>query len=254
MERGAILLGSISWKSGCICVPAPFVFPRGKTFVNMPEFQRLKLRQFPQVQDRETSEAKYWKSFSVTKEEKLLGTPNCIHFNPVSLDSYLVTSSTKVMLYDSMTDKVQRAYSRFTDDAYSGRFRKDGKLIVAGSKDGYVKVFDMKTKAVLRQLKKHTAPVRSTVWSSDGLHIISGSDDRKVKLWDLATEDVIWDSKSQHTDYVRCVETNSANSDVFMSGSYDHSVKIWDKRQEGAALSMDVSISHLISHSDSLHS
>ena len=158
------------------------------------------------------------------------------------------------MLYDSMTDKVQRAYSRFTDDAYSGRFRKDGKLIVAGSKDGYVKVFDMKTKAVLRQLKKHTAPVRTTVWSSDGLHIISGSDDRKVKLWDLATEDVIWDSKSQHTDYVRCVETNSANSDVFMSGSYDHSVKIWDKRQEGAALSMDVSISHLISHSHSLHS
>jgi U3 small nucleolar RNA-associated protein 15 len=206
----------------------------------MPEFQRLKQRQFPQVQDRETSEAKYWKSFSVTKEEKLLGTPNCIHFNPVALDTYIVTSSTKVMLYDSMTDKVQRAYSRFTDDAYSGRFRKDGKLIVAGSKDGYVKVFDTKTKAVLRQLKKHTAPVRTTVWSSDGLHIISGSDDRKVKLWDLATEDVVWDSKSQHTDYVRCVETNTANPDIFMSGSYDHSVKIWDKRQEGAAYTMDV--------------
>lgn len=78
------------------------------------------------------------------------------------------------MLYDSLSDKVQRSYSRFTDDVYSGRFRKDGKLIVAGSKDGYVKVFDMKTKAVLRQIKRHTAAVRATVWSSDGLHIISG--------------------------------------------------------------------------------
>jgi U3 small nucleolar RNA-associated protein 15 len=208
----------------------------------MPEFQKIREKQFPQVQDRETSEAKYWKSFGVTKEEKLLGTPNCIQFNPVSLDTYLVTSSTKVMLYDSMSDKVQRAYSRFTDDAFSGRFRKDGKLIVAGSKDGYVKVFDMKTKAVLRQLKQHTAAVRSTVWASDGLHIISGSDDRKVKLWDLATEDVVWDSKSQHTDYVRCVETNPSNPDIFVSGSYDHSVKIWDKRQEQAASSMDVRI------------
>jgi U3 small nucleolar RNA-associated protein 15 len=208
----------------------------------MPEFQKIREKQFPQVQDRETSEAKYWKSFGVTKEEKLLGTPNCIQFNPVSLDTYLVTSSTKVMLYDSMSDKVQRAYSRFTDDAFSGRFRKDGKLIVAGSKDGYVKVFDMKTKAVLRQLKQHTAAVRSTVWASDGLHIISGSDDRKVKLWDLATEDVVWDSKSQHTDYVRCVETNPSNPDIFVSGSYDHSVKIWDKRQEQVASSMDVRI------------
>ena len=208
----------------------------------MPEFQKIREKQFPQVQDRETSEAKYWKSFGVTKEEKLLGTPNCIQFNPVSLDTYLVTSSTKVMLYDSMSDKVQRAYSRFTDDAFSGRFRKDGKLIVAGSKDGYVKVFDMKTKAVLRQLKQHTAAVRSTVWASDGLHIISGSDDRKVKLWDLATEDVVWDSKSQHTDYVRCVETSPSNPDIFVSGSYDHSVRIWDKRQAEAASSMDVRI------------
>lgn len=205
----------------------------------MPEFQKIRLKQFPQVQDRETSEAKYWKSFSITKEEKLLGTPNCIHFNPTSTDNYLVTASTKVSLYDSQTDKVQRAYSRFTDDAYSGRFRKDGKLVVAGSKDGYIKVFDMKTKAVLRQLKKHTAPVRTTVWSSDGLHIISGSDDRKVKLWDLATEEVVWDSKSKHTDYVRCVDTNPVNSDIFISGGYDHSVKIWDKRQEGAAFEME---------------
>ena len=92
---------------------------------------------------------------------------------------------------------------------------------------------------IIRQM--HTAPVRATVWSSDGLHIISGSDDRKVKLWDLATEEVVWDSKSQHTDYARCVETNPVNSDIFMSGSYDHTVKIWDKRQDGAACSMIVS-------------
>ena len=131
----------------------------------MPEFQKLRLKQFPQIQDRETSEAKYWKAYSITKEEKLLGTPNCIHFNPVSSDSYVVTASTKVMLYDSLSDKVQRSYSRFTDDCFSGRFRKDGKLLVAGDKEGYVKVFDVKTKALLRQLKRHTAAVRATTWA-----------------------------------------------------------------------------------------
>jgi U3 small nucleolar RNA-associated protein 15 len=204
----------------------------------MPEFPKLRLKQFPQIQDRETSEAKYWKSYSITKEEKLLGTPNCIHFNPASTDSYVVTASTKVMLYDGLTDKVQRSFSRFNDDCFSGRFRKDGKLLVAGDKDGFVKVFDVKTKALLRQLKRHTAAVRATTWASDGLHIVSGSDDRKVKLWDLATQEVVWDSKSAHTDYVRCVESNPVAGDVFMSGSYDHSVCVWDRRQQQAICTM----------------
>ena len=35
-------------------------------------------------------------------------------------------------------DKIQRSFSRFNDEAYSGRFRKDGKLVVAGDKAGLV--------------------------------------------------------------------------------------------------------------------
>jgi U3 small nucleolar RNA-associated protein 15 len=204
----------------------------------MPDFPKLRLKQFPQIQDRETSEAKYWKSYSVTKEEKLLGTPNCIHFNPASPDSYLVTASTKVMLYDAHTDKVQRAFSRFTDDCYSGRFRKDGKLMVAGDKEGHVKVFDVKTKSMLRQLKRHTAAVRATTWAGDGLHMVSGGDDKRVKLWDLATQEVVWDSKDAHTDYVRCVEASPAAGEVFMSAGYDHAVRVWDRRQERPVCAM----------------
>ena len=72
---------------------------------------------------------------------------------------------------------------RFQDDAYSGNFRKDGKLIVAGDKGGHLKVFDTQSKAMLRQIRAHTAAVRSVIWSTDGLHMISGSDDKKVSKW-----------------------------------------------------------------------
>lgn len=195
------------------------------------EFPKLKLRQYAKVQDRETSEAKYWKSFSNTKEDLLQSSPNCIHFNPVDSSTYIVTGSTKVSLYDTLTDKVVRAYSRFNDDAFSGKFRKDGKLIVAGDKSANVKVFDVQSKALLREMKNHNAAVRCTTWAADGLHIFSGSDDKRALCWDLATEQVLWSSKAHHTDYVRALDASPVSADVFVSGGYDHTVKMWDTRQ-----------------------
>lgn len=87
---------------------------------------------------------------------------------------------------------MQRSYSRFNDEAYSGKFRKDGKLLIAGDKAGYVKVFDVKTKAVLRNLKQHTNAVRCAIWSSNALHFLTASDDSSVKRWDLPSQEVIW--------------------------------------------------------------
>jgi U3 small nucleolar RNA-associated protein 15 len=213
----------------------------------MSNFPKLPLKQFAQVQDRETSEAKYWKSFVNTQEHTLQAAPNCIQFNPLlrsdskidinslnpqtSKSTYLITGSIKVNLYDLGTDKLQKAFSRFSDDAFSGKFRKDGKLIVAGEKTGTVKVFDVQTKSMLRQTKRHDAACRTTCWSSCGLHILSGSDDKKVHRWDLATEGMLWTSKDYHTDYVRTVDCNPVSTNVFTSGSYDHTVRLWDDRQ-----------------------
>lgn len=212
----------------------------------MSEFKKLKLKQFPQIQDRETSEARYWKSYKSHKTEKLYGTPYCVNFDPTGSGSYLVTASTKISLYDGNTDKVQKSFSRFQDDAFSGKFRKDGKLLVCGDKTGYVKVFDVGSKALLRQAKRHSAPVRSTVWASDGLHMISGSDDKSVKVWDLGGEEVIWENSDVHSDYIRTVDASPIEPNVFLSGSYDHSLQLWDRRQEKPSLTMinDCPISH----------
>jgi U3 small nucleolar RNA-associated protein 15 len=206
----------------------------------MPDFKKLKLKQFAQAADRETAEGKYWKTYAVTLEEQLLGAPSCVHFNPLNSNSYLVTSSTKVTLYDSITDKAQRSFTRFADEAYSGRFRKDGKLILAGDKSGAVKVFDAHTKVILRESRNHKAAVHSTLWSADGLSIVSGSDDGSVKRWDLGTQEVVWDSRSySHSDYVRCCDTSPISPDLFVSCGYDHIIKVWDARQPTPVHLMD---------------
>ena len=212
------------------------------TASTMPEFPKLSLRRYPKVQDRESSEARYWKSFGFSKQIDLMGSPHCIHFNPSNPRQYAITYSTKISLYDSLNDSLVRSYSRFQDDVYCGKFRKDGKLLLSSDKEGYVKVFDVNTKSILRQMKKHQSASRCCQWNSDNLHFISGGDDARIFYWDLALQQVSWENHGSHADYVRCVEAHPTSPNIFVSGSYDHSVRLWDTRQPNEI--------QLITHSD----
>lgn len=49
-------------------------------------------------------------------------------------------SVSQVIVYDGLTRQVRRTFSRFKDVAYSGCFRQDGKLLVAGGQNGIVQV------------------------------------------------------------------------------------------------------------------
>jgi hypothetical protein len=46
------------------------------TTEKMNNFPKLKLKQYPQVQDRESSESKFWRNYVIANEEKLIGAPN----------------------------------------------------------------------------------------------------------------------------------------------------------------------------------
>eukprot|EP00981_Chlorochromonas_danica_P016199 scaffold16024_cov258-Ochromonas_danica.AAC.9 len=207
--------------------------------LNTSSFPKLKLKEFAKSQEGETSETKYWKAFSIIREHQFQSSPNCIHFNPEDPQSYLVTASVKVSLFDGATDKIQRSYSRFTDDAYSGKFRRDGRLIVAGEKTGIVKVFETQSKSLLRQLKRHNAATRSVCWSTDGLNILSASDDKHVLRWDLATGEAIWSAAKEHTDYVRGICNHPDSLDILATSSYDHTAKLWDSRQKSSIFTFD---------------
>ena len=68
----------------------------------------------------------------------------------------LYVHNLQVQVYSSTTNHVIKTISRFNEAAYSGCLRADGKLLVAGSQEGVVKVFEMNSRAILRQFKGHT--------------------------------------------------------------------------------------------------
>lgn len=58
-------------------------------------------------------------------------------------------------MYSSKTHQPKKTISRFKDIAYSGSFRQDGKLIVAGDATGLIQMFDGSSRAILRSFRGH---------------------------------------------------------------------------------------------------
>ena len=69
-----------------------------------------------------------------------IGAVSHIEFRPQYPYNYAVTSSTRIVVFDAATRQPRRTFSRFKDKAYSGSYRSDGRLLVAGGESGIVQV------------------------------------------------------------------------------------------------------------------
>ncbi|RLN72302.1 hypothetical protein BBJ28_00021654 [Nothophytophthora sp. Chile5] len=193
------------------------------------EFKRLVLKQFPATNEVETAENAYWKKFHAPQELQQVGPVTHIDVSPVAPHHVAITTSTRIHLYSTSTNEIVKTFSRFKDVVYSGTFRSDGKLLVAGGEASQVQVLDIGTRAILRSFKGHSAAVRSTRFSADNVHVLSCSDDKTARYWDLPTGKPLA-LLGEHSDYVRSSAASPSSQNVWATGSYDHSVKLWDIR------------------------
>ena len=67
-----------------------------------------------------------------------VGAVTAVDFSPAYPYDYAVTASTRVLIYDAHTRRPRTTLSRFKDRAYSGAWRADGRLLVAGGESGLV--------------------------------------------------------------------------------------------------------------------
>eukprot|EP00879_Flechtneria_rotunda_P019276 GHRR01020243.1.p1 GENE.GHRR01020243.1~~GHRR01020243.1.p1 ORF type:complete len:421 (+),score=116.30 GHRR01020243.1:737-1999(+) len=202
------------------------------------DYKKLAVKQFPARSIRETAESKFWKQYKAPVYAKQFGPVTHIDFCEEYPYHFAVTASTRVLVYDGLSRAVRRTFSRFKDIAYSGRFRQDGKLLVAGGQNGVVQVFDANSRSVLRQLKGHQRPVHVTRFAPDKIHVLSGSDDVTLRWWDISVGKQLL-RLTGHEDYVRAAAVSPASGDTWASGGYDHTVKLWDVRSAGCSMALD---------------
>lgn len=201
-------------------------------------YQPVRSKRFAPSRKPFSVESRYWKSFSSKDILQQIAGVSCVQFCPEPPHDFAVTSSTRVTVYDGETSKVKKTISRFSDMAYSGVFRPDGRLLVAGGEMGLIQVFDINSRLILRQLKGHTRAVHWVRYSPlDKLHVLSGSDDNTVRWWDVEAQVELLKMEG-HTDYVRCGSVNPSSSDLWATGAYDHMVRLWDLRTSTSILQL----------------
>lgn len=142
------------------------------------------------------------------------------------------------MLHSGKDGSQIRTIGRFKDIAYSPSYRSDGKLVVAGSEDGVVRVFDVNSRIILRMFKGHKEAVKSTFFLPNNTQVVSCSDDKSVRVWDMPTQKQVHCFVG-HADYIRSSCAHATNPDLFMTTSYDHSIRLWDVREGKTVLKLD---------------
>ncbi|KAG2185793.1 hypothetical protein INT43_002230 [Umbelopsis isabellina] len=204
----------------------------------MGDYQKLQVKKYARLPSRQTNESRFWKKFKSPIAIKEYAEVSSINFSQVAPYEFAVTSSTRVQIYSSKTHQPKKTISRFKDTAFSGTFRHDGKLVIAGDATGLVQIFDVNSRAILRQFQGHKLPVHVTKFSNDSKSVLSGSDDKTLRVWDVSTSDCL-NEFTDHTDYIRAGLVSAENPNLIVSGSYDQTVKLWDMRSNSCVMTMN---------------
>ncbi|XP_015269075.1 PREDICTED: U3 small nucleolar RNA-associated protein 15 homolog [Gekko japonicus] len=204
----------------------------------MANYKPVIVQSYPKLGEKVTEDTLYWKNYKAPIQIKEFGAVNKIDFSPVQPYNYAVTASSRIHIYGRYSQEPIKTFSRFKDVAYCATYRDDGKLLVAGSEEGSIRLFDIGGRAALRQFEGHTKAVHVASFLSDKYRIVSGADDYTSKVWDVSSASEII-AYREHTDYVRCGCASKLNADLFVTGSYDHTVKVFDTRTEKSVMTIE---------------
>ncbi|ODV83753.1 hypothetical protein CANARDRAFT_177454 [[Candida] arabinofermentans NRRL YB-2248] len=186
----------------------------------------------PTLPAQTTPEQRYWRGFTNSQLVKEHNSVTHINFDPNSPHDFAVTSSTRVQIFSSKTRKVIKTFSRFKDTVYSGEFRHDGKLLVAGDASGLVQIFDaIHPRTLLVSIKPSTHPSHVTKFHPlNQTQLLTCSDDRNARLYDISQTDKPLITFGDHEDYIRTGCFIPGSSNLIVTGCYDNYIRLFDSR------------------------
>lgn len=177
-------------------------------------------------------EQKYWKGFANSQLVKEHNAITHIHFDPNAPHDFAVTSSTRIQIFSSKTRKVAKSITRFKDTVFSGEFRNDGKLLVAGDASGVVQIYDAHhPRTLLVSINPSTHPTRVTKFHPTiTTQLLTCSDDRIARIYDISQANKPVMTFGDHEDYIRSGTFIPNSPNLVVTGCYDNYIRIFDSR------------------------
>jgi WD40 repeat protein len=112
-------------------------------------------------------------------------------FSPDGRTLALTDVEGDLTLVDGVSGKLLHRWHGHRSSAYPLSFSADGRYIITGSADRFVKVWDARTSAPVAVLGRHDDIIHSAEFSPDGRLAVSGSMDGVVNVWDTETWSLI---------------------------------------------------------------
>jgi WD40 repeat protein len=133
--------------------------------------------------------------------------------------------SGELMLWNVETKALVRNIADAHSDTVFGiEFSRDGKHLVSGAADKFVKQFEVETGKLVRAYEGHTHHVLGVSWKGDGSRIASAGADNAIKIWNVETGEQ-HRTIQNYTKQVTGIQFIGVTDNI-ISGSGDKSVKM----------------------------
>lgn len=133
---------------------------------------------------------------SATTASPITGRVNTLAFSPdgktLATGSGEPSRSGELKLWDAVTGALVKEFKGAHSDTVSSvDFSGDGKLLVSGAADRFVKAWTVADTKLVKSFEGHTHQVLGVTLKRDGRIIASAGADNAVKIWSLVTGEVV---------------------------------------------------------------
>lgn len=119
---------------------------------------------------------------------------------------------------------VRNLVDAHSDTVFGIEFSRDGKYLVSGAADKFVKQFEVESGKLVRSYEGHTHHVLGVSWKGDGSRIASAGADNAIKIWNVETGEQ-HRTIQNYSKQVTSIHFIGA-SDNIISGGGDKTVKM----------------------------
>lgn len=126
--------------------------------------------------------------------------------------------SGELMVWDvAKRELVREIEDAHSDTVFGIEFSRDGKQIVSGAADKFVKIHDVATGQHVRSFEGHTHHVMDVSWQADGSTLVSAGADDAIKVWNVETGEQIR-TIAGYTKQVTSISFSGIGGNVISSG------------------------------------
>ncbi len=126
--------------------------------------------------------------------------------------------SGELMIWDiAKRELVREIEDAHSDTVFGIEFSRDGKQIVSGAADKFVKIHEVETGKHVRSFEGHTNHVMDVSWQADGSTLASAGADNAIKVWNVATGEQIR-TIAGYTKQVTSISFAGISGNVISSG------------------------------------